>query len=312
MAGPGGGSRGGGFGGGSFGGGGNRGGFGGPGHRGPHHHHHHGFYYHHYGFYRPYGFFGIGGGFVSILLMPFLFLGIATMIVIFSIFGMFGNIAQGGVTDYDEARFQEYADYEYRNAFGASTSAAYEDNILIVFLTNEEANDYYCIAWVGDHVDADINRLFGNQYTEFGTAIYENINVTNYKYSLDSNLALVVDQMADEISDLDVDKTFSCKESEHNVAKSKLINRGVYNLNSETVNAALERFTEETGITMSIVVNNMDTVLGVDYSSMIMSIIIVLILVALSIFFIVKGVQARRRKKADAANANYDNPFKRT
>ena len=292
MAGPGGGANGGGFGGGSFGGG---GGFGG-GHRG-------GYYYSPY---RRYGFFGFGGGLFSILFMPFILIGFAVLILLSTVLGAFGGIAEGGVTDYQEQRFQQYADAEYTKAFGQPTSAAYEDNILLVFLTNEEADDYYCIAWVGDHVDLDINEMFGNQNTPLGRAMNTSINTSGYWYSLDSNLALAVSKMTSSVESVAASGAFSCKEEEHNVAKSKLINYGAYDLNEETVNTALKEFTEKTGITMSIVVNDMDIVFGVDYTSMIMSIIIVIALIALSVFFIVKGVKARRRKK-NGYNSN--NPF---
>lgn len=288
MPGPGGGGRGGGFGGGSFGGG---GGFGGGGHRG-------------YGYYRPYGFgfFGLGGGLLSIFLMPFILILFAAIILFTVVFGAFGSIAEGGVTDYQEKQFQDYADAEYYKAFGDST--AYEDNILLVFLTNEDADNYYCIAWVGDHIKPQINELFGNEQTALGTAMYQSINTSGYWYSLDSNLALAVNKMADYVTAKGI-SSFNCNE-QHVQVDSKLINYGTFNLSEETVNSALEDFTAETGITMSIVVNDMDEVFGVDYSSMIMGIIMVILFVGLAIFFIVKGVRNRRR-----GSSYYDdgNPF---
>ena len=287
MPGPGGGGRGGGFGGGSFGGG----GFGGGGHRG-----------YRGGYYRPYryGFWGFGGGLLSIFFMPFILIAFAAIILFTTVLGAFGSIAEGGVTDYQERQFQDYADAEYRKAFGAST--AYEDNILLVFLTNEEADDYYCIAWVGDHVKPAINEMFGNQYTELGAAMNQSINTSGYWYSLDSNLALAVSKMTDYVSGEAHFGSFSCNEN-HVQVDSKLINYGTFDLSEETVNSALREFTETTGITMSIVVNDMNEVFGVDYSSMIWGIVVVVVLVGLAVFFIVKGVRNRRGGRVD------DNPF---
>jgi uncharacterized membrane protein len=284
MPGPGGGGRGGGFGGGSFGGG---GGFGGGGHRG-------------YGYYRPYGFgfFGLGGGLLSIFLMPFILILFAAIILFTVVFGAFGSIAEGGVTDYQEKQFQDYADAEYYKAFGDST--AYEDNILLVFLTNEDADNYYCIAWVGDHIKPQINELFGNEQTALGTAMYQSINMNGYWYSLDSNLALAVSKMTDYVTAKGI-SSFNCNE-QHVQVDSKLINYGTFNLSEETVNSALEDFTAETGITMSIVVNDMDEVFGVDYSSMIWGIVLVALFVGLAIFFIVKGVRNRHRNSYDDGN----------
>ena len=275
MPGPGGGGRGGGFGGGSFGGG----GFGGGGYRG-------GGYY-----YRPFGFWGFGGGLLSIFFMPFILIALAAIILFSVVFGAFGSIAEGGVTDYQERQFQDYADAEYYKAFGEST--AYEDNILLVFLTNEEADDYYCIAWVGDHIKPQINELFGNEESPLGSAMYQSINTSGYWYSLDSNLALAVSKMADYVTAEGV-SSFSCDEK-HVQVESKLINYGNFNISEQTVNAALSDFTAQTGITMSIVVNDMNEVFGVDYSSMIWGTILVLALAGLAVFFIVKGVKKRKR-----------------
>ena len=293
MPGPGGGGRGGGFGGGSFGGGGGfGGGFGGGRRPGG------------YGYYRPYGFgfFGLGGGLLSIFFMPFILILFAAIILFTTVFGAFGSIAEGGVTDYQEKQFQDYANTEYRKAFGAST--AYEDNILLVFLTNEDADDYYCIAWVGDHIKPQINELFGNERTPLGTAMYQSINTSGYWYSLDSNLALAVSKMTDCVMAEGVN-SFSCEE-QHVQVESKLINYGTFDLSEETVNSALREFTEETGITMSIVVDDMNNVFDVDYSSMIMGIIIVILFVGLAVFFIVKGLKNRKRQ-----GSYYDdgNPF---
>jgi uncharacterized membrane protein len=302
MPGPGGGSRGGGGHGGGFGGGGFRGGGHGGGHRG-------GFYGG--GFYprpyRRYGFFGYGygGGCLSALMMPFILLFMAIIIIVSLIGGAFGSISEGGITDYEERVFQEYADSEYRKAFGAST--AYEDNILIVFLTNEDADEYYYIAWVGDHVAPDVNNMFGNNYTELGAAMNESINTSGYWYSLDSNLALMLDKMADKIEALDVDNSFTCNES-HVQVDSKLINYGTLNLSEQTVNTALNDFTERTGISISIVVNDMDEIFGVDYSSMITGIFIVAILVGISVFMIVKYIRNRKHERdGDEFYNNYKN-----
>ena len=291
MAGPGGGGRGGGFGGGSFGGGGGRGGgFGGGG------------YHRHHSYYRPYGgfgLFGFGGGLISIIFMPFILIMFAALIFFSVVLGAFGGIAQGGVTDYQEKAFQDYADQEYYKAFSDST--AKEDNILLVFLTNEDANDYYCIAWVGDHIKSDVNYLFGNQYTELGEAIHNNINTSGYWYSLDTNLAGAVNEMAYYVEREAALGSFTCNE-EHVQTESKLINYGEFNVSEEVVNAALADFTERTGITMSIVVDDMNKVFGVDYSSVIWGVVIVLVLVGVAVLFIIKGIRNRRGSSYDDGN----------
>ena len=177
MPGPGGSGRGGGFsggsrggfgGGGGFSGGSRGGGFHGGGFHGGHHHHphhhHHGFW----GFYRP-GYYGYGygygggclGGFIGALVLP-VFLLIFAAVMLFGFVGdAFTNVANGGTSDYNEAALQAYADDCYQEHFG-DCYETYEDNVLILFLANEESDGYDCIAWVGDNVQYEINDMFHN------------------------------------------------------------------------------------------------------------------------------------------------------
>ena len=136
MAGPGGGSRGGGFGGGSRGGGfgggsggGSGGGFGG-GSRGGGFGGYRGGYYHRprYGYYRRPLFFGFGpryyggggclGGFLGALMAPLVLLLIVGVMMFAMVGSALTNVSNGGVISYDEAQFHAYADREYYKAFG--------------------------------------------------------------------------------------------------------------------------------------------------------------------------------------------------
>ena len=212
MPGPGGGSRGGGFGGGGsrggggFGGGhggfggGRPGGFGGPHHHPPHHHHGPIFY----GGWYPrrryyYGGGGCLGGLIGALMAPIL------MLVFVGIFAMmmFGSVVtdiqRGGNVVYDEAAFQDYADMRYAEEFGDST--AYEDNLMLVFLVNEQSDEYYTIAWCGYNINSRITDLFGNEYTDYGHVVQSAIPAY-YEHSLSQNLASIVDNMAARIERL--------------------------------------------------------------------------------------------------------------
>ena len=286
MPGPGGGARGGGggrggsFGGGggfsggsrgnSFGGGGRSGNFGAGNNRGPaggmpppggHHTppppHHGGFYggWHH----RPrtyyYGNGGCSGGIITGIIL--------SIFVLFAVVYIFGNSSDIEFIEttesvYDENTFQDFADKQYKTIFGNST--AYEVNILLVFLTEDEAYyDYYYIAWVGDHIDSEISYLFGSNHSELGMAIDEYINVSSYKYSLDSNIADVINAMSDEIKYLGLDSSFICAE-EHIQGESKLYNKSSVEMTDATVNDALMAFTDNTGIQIAVVVEDMEHV----------------------------------------------------
>lgn len=289
MPGPGGGAHGGGggrAGGGSFGGGGSfhggggfngghHGGFGGGGHHRPPHHG--GFHGPHFGggwgggwFHRPrhYG-GGCLGSLTGMILTPLIII----LFIVFGLIWLFGNnvtvnhdtndvvIENNAVVDeeyvYNENTFQDYADKVYAEEFGNST--AYEDNILLVFLTEDENYyDYYYIAWVGDHVATDINYMFGNEETEFGVAVSNAITTSSYKYSLDANIAQIIKTMEENIVESGAE-SFTCEEK-HIQVESHLTNKTALELTEDTVNISLQSFTETTGIPIVVVVDDISEV----------------------------------------------------
>ena len=325
MPGPGGGARGGGgsrggFGGGGSFGGGSRGGFGGGprgggfGPRGPHHHHR-GFYG---GFWGP-RYYGYGGGclggMLSFLVVPFLLILFSGIILFSTIGSAFSNVTRGGVSTYDEYKIQDYADQQYAIEFGAT--ADYEDNLLIVFLVEDEQYyDYAFIAWVGDHVNPRINNMFGNEQTEFGRAIAASaINSDTYKFSLDSGIASVMYTMTDRADALGLDSSYICSNQDRDY-KSHLTNRTDIDLTESTVNAALEHFTNTTGIPVVVVVEDIEDVFPKTISfADIVTVIFALGMIVVAIVIIVKAVKANKKKTEDDGsykgnndnNGNYNN-----
>ncbi len=303
MPGPGGGGNGGGFGGGSFGGGGGRG-FGGGGYRGPRGPR--------FGFFPGFGFFGprFGygggclGGLLGLIFLPLIVLILVFALLFFNVTSAVSNVANGGIISYDERVFQQYADSEYSKHFGASPET-YEDNILIVVLTNEEHDGYYTIAWVGDNVNYRINEMFGNQRTAFGQAMNASI-APDYTYSLDSNLAMVMNRMQNQISALGLSSSFNIPPaSTETEIRSRLTNYSDLSLNQNTVDTALARFTEETDIPAVIVVNTMEGVFGKNIP--IGDIIFLVIMVAVIIVMIVWIVKIVKKNKNNRGGGNQNN-----
>lgn len=309
MPGPGGGSRGGGFGGGSRGGGFGGGGFGG-GHRG-------GFGGgHFYGprfygprFYGPRWGYGGGclGGFLSMLIAPFILLMLVAIMFVTMFGSAFYSISKGGRIEYDNREFQVYADSQYQAEFGQSS--AYEDNLLIAFLVNEEADGYYAIAWIGDNVAEEIKEMFGNEYTEFGRAIQSSVNAEYYEFSLSSNLATAMRKMTSQIEALRLEKNFIDPSDKSNMTQSHLTNNSHLSMNENTVESALSEFTEATGIPVVIVVDEMEAVFGKSFSSGDIFIIIIMIgLVVLAIYLIVKAFKNRKNNGGNGqTNGNGNN-----
>ena len=286
MPGPGGGARGGGFGGGSRG-----GGFGGGfGHR-PYNH----FYRPMFWGFRPFG-FGYGGGCLGglfgIMFMPFIIFAIGGTLI-FNALGSLFTVAKGGNITYDEPKMQDFANVQYAKEFG--DSSAYEDNLLIVFLANEEHDGYYTIAWIGDNVKNEINEMFGNQYTAFGIEMLQNVP-NYYEYSISKNLASAIDGMADRISALNLTSSFEEASDRSNMTNAHLSNLSSLEINAETVNTALLDFTERTDIPVVIVVEDMEEIFDKSLSgSDIVMVVVAVGIIGVGIYLIVKRIKARKQ-----------------
>ncbi len=249
-------SGGGGFGGGSFGGGPRPGGFGGGPHRPPHHHHHHGPHFHGPRWYFGGGYGGFGGGCVTAVILLIFFAFVAFYLLMPA-----GNVSVGyedGIV-YSEAEMQDYANVKYTKYFGSSS--AVEDNILLVFLSNEEGDGYYTIAWVGDNIDYSINSMFG-EYTEYGEAMNKYINTNYFGYSLDTDYAAVIKEMTENIKALGLPSSFVSESDRSNLAEPKFVNLTTFDLSAEVVNTSLNEFTEQTGIPCVLVIDYAERVFG--------------------------------------------------
>ncbi len=246
---------------------------------------------------------------ISALMLPIVMLFMVVLVLIGSIGSAVANVANGGIISYNEETFQRYADTEYAKAF--DTTTAYENNLLLVLLTNEECDGYYAIAWVGDNVETEINVMFGDETTEFGRVVQGSINGEYYAYSLDSNLATVMDKMAGKIEALGLEDPFKRPIEETAPIASHMVNYTDLQLTPNTVNTALEDFTARTDIPVVIVVDTMENVFGKTMPiGDIVLIVVMLGLAALSIYLIVKAVRNRKNGGDDdrnnRANGNSD------
>ena len=328
MAGPGGGSRGGGFGGGSFGGGGGSrgGGFGGGsfggGFGGHHHGHHHGHFHGHHHYHRP-GFFffrpryyyhggyyggGCLGAVLGAFMAPIIILLMVAMLAVGFLGDAIANIRNGGSIVYDEETFQDYANAHYYREFENSTSI--EANMMFFVLTSENYDGFYMIAWVGDDIRYEVNEMFGNEYTEFGTTALSTINTEMYKYSLDTDIATLAIKMADKVAARGYSSNLGAGKTPSSGVASHLVNASNVKLTEETVNDGLEYFEDKTDIPLVVVVDEAEEVFGItpptgDY-------ILVAIfagLIVLAIVLTVKAVRARkeRRDGDDGSSDPYGN-----
>ena len=241
---------------------------------------------------------GCLGGLVSAALTPIILL-LFIVAMLLSFCSAPDNRTPEYETSYNEEVFEDYADDQYAALF--SGSKCYEDNLLIVFLVNEDYYQYNYIAWVGDDIAKSISDKLGNNSTELGQTMESCINETNYKYSLDSDLAAVMDAMTAEIQGLGLESSLTCG-TNHGTVQTTFVNKTDLPMTASTVENALERFAGATGIPVAIVVEDMEDVFGsgssaqTTQSSSRISVWMVLVLVAavvLVVFFIVKSRKGR-------------------
>ena len=282
MPGPGGGGHGGGFGGGgSF----RGGGFGG-GYRPP----------------RP-GFFFMpfwGGGCLGALFAPMICMVLAIVMIIGLIGGGLTTLFNGGNVVYSETKMQDYANRQYATIYDPS-SATYEDNVVVVFLTNEDNQTYYSIGWVGDNLKSQVSNLFGNQNTALGNAMQSSVTTSDYRYSLGSNLAQMTEMMESAVKKQDIGTVYRTQKAEKHEA-GKVYNRSNSDLqiNTEIIDAALKNFTDSTDISMSIVIADAKDVFGKSLNaSAILALLLCIILIVYAVVAIVRYVK-RRKGNADS------------
>ena len=216
---------------------------------------------------------------MGMILLPVILIFIIISLV-GNIFGGLGsaitNVSNGGDYSYSEERMQDFADYQYAQEF--EKNQRYEDNILIVFLVDEDCTGYYTIAWVGNNIHEDIYNMFGNQYTEFGNHIIDNVS-SYYEYSLSKNLSNVINKMASEIKSINPISSFDRDFGSPAGYQSHVTNKSNLEIDSDTLNTSLQYFTESTDIPIVLVIEDMGDVLekkvaGGDITTIILAVVI--------------------------------------
>ena len=150
---------------------------------GGHYHHRHHYYGHHY-----YG-GGIGsGGIIIIALIFFCF-----------IVGFFA--ANTGTSNYEKA-LHEYANQQYQSIF--SRSNRYENNILFLYVVDDDCETFDAIAWVGDDVPSKTNLKLD------GYTISKHVNENYYKYQLSSGISMSIEELIPVIDTANYKSTNIC------------------------------------------------------------------------------------------------------
>lgn len=238
---------------------------------------------------------------MGIILLPIILIFIAISLItglVGSVGSSISNVAGGGHFVTEDSRMESYAMEQYDVRF--ADSKEYENNILIVFLTDEEGEEYYTMAIVGFNVSSKINDMFGNEYTEYGRALIDNLN-PGFKNTLSRNLRDTVDDLREIIEmrgyDSFVDGSYTQPDDYDLAVVANHSSLTISEESEEKVNKSLQDFTKSTGIPISIVIDDMSDVFDKSFNPAdIGRIVFAVALIGVAIFFIVKAVKGGKDK----------------
>lgn len=202
---------------------------------------------------------GCLGGLFGLILTPIIF--VIIIVAIFASVFQFNRAPDVIISentyyvngdDYDEELFQDYADAQYQHVFSnpedyEGNAEDYEGNLLLLFVTYDDHTSYDYIAWVGFNVDAKLQEALGTD-SNFGTIVENQINTTNYKYSLSGDLSNIMMDLCDLAKSLGVEST-GMEEPLY-----ALVNNSDLSLSAGTVEGAIRTFADLTGIPTAICV----------------------------------------------------------
>lgn len=234
---------------------------------------------------------------MGMLIAPIILFVLVGAILIFSIVSTVSIVAQGGTVEYSESELQEYAGTEYAKAF-KSLPDRYEDNLVIVFTVYEDYDGYECIAYCGYNLDYRINEMLGSEGSDFYEIVRGSINENYYQNSLTTDFVAVSGKLSERIQRKNLDSSFTSAPTSTEAVESHLVNYTDLVIDSTTVNAALQKFTQETGIPVVIVVETGENVFG--RTIPVLNIVILVVLIGALIFLgyvIIRNVVRKKREQ---------------
>lgn len=227
---------------------------------------------------------------MGMLLVPVVLLLVAVLMMVSVLGASCQALTSGGEVVYDEDTMQDYVDAQYARVYGASE--AYEDHILLVFLVDEDHSQFDYYSWLGYDLDQQVRNAFS---APFRSTVQSTVH-DPYTYSLTADLTDVVDAMAARVTALGLSSPFKCGEAHADVAPA-FCNDSQMTLDETRVLAALQQFTAQTGISISLVVEDRADVFGTYYP--VIPLIFSLLLFGSAIYLIVRAVRQRNRGDRD-------------
>ena len=235
----------------------------------------------------------------KIVIVPVFALTLAALLLATNLSFAIVSIANGGKIKYSDETFNNYVNEQYASEFGESS--AYDDNLLIVFLTNQRGNGYYAMALAGKNLDPQIRQMFGGEITEFWTTL-ESSMTEYYKFSAQKGFRVTLEQLSASISDKRLESAFVTEQDHSSLTVPHVTNYSSLSINEDSVNIAIRIFTESTGIPTVMVIDTAENVFGktMPVKEIVVSVISAAVITVSSVL-IVKDVKKRRGSNGDLA-----------
>ena len=194
-------------------------------------------------------------------------------------------------SDREDEEILRYGTEQYSEIFGSSSAP--EDNILFVFLLDEDDFEYSSsMGIVGDNVNGYIHTMF-EEYEDYFDA-YERFLDHDNVGAFGEDYVEIIDYMTANIMAHEFYSSFKSPSDRSNLVPSGIINKTELAFNENDLTAALDRFTERTDIPCvllieyeSVVYSDVETVfdkVGVALVMLLMLLIPVTVVVAIVTF----------------------------
>lgn len=190
---------------------------------------------------------------------------------------------------YDETRFQDYAYAKYDEIFAGNGD--YEKNILLVYSIYEGFDGAESFSLVGDKIPTYINLMFTSE------AIAQHIS-DNYKRQFAKGVAMSIETLTDQIPQI---------ENNTDTSYSKVYNDTEFDFSEEVINESLVAFTEKTGYTIVVVVEDGKDIFETQMDLTQIVGVIFIVILGVMIFMIISTTISNVRYNKKYGNPNNTN-----
>lgn len=235
---------------------------------------------------------------LNVILTPILIIAIALGFMIYNLVSLIPTLANGGNIAYDQTVLDEYQTKEYNSAF--KNAPAEGNGLVITFMYNEDTNAMEYVIKAGNNLRTQVTDIFKVE-GEFGQYLNKHATSDNYKATFSKSLVNAMDHMAKEVTELDLTDVFNKNYKDGQMPEPKLVDKSGFSLDVKAVNAELKEFYDETGISVTVVVDNAAKVFGrsIPVTDILLMVLILLVIVMTTVS-LVKKIRAYKRGEFNA------------